>query len=340
MPTEGLPGAAARMTSAKLRVAIIGCGGIAVKQHAPAYQKLPNAQIVAGCDVVGEKAQNFARAFSCRAYTNYSEMLREESPDIVSVCTRENQHVEPTIAALEAGAHVLCEKIMAHTLEGGQAMLAAAEKSGRFLGLDYNYRFFPIFSRLKAAIEGGELGEVALINVYAHAFCFHHAIDLVRWLGGPVKEVSGQYTATVDPQYHFPVQCADFVYVPSRNASLTLRFANDALGVITASRFESLTSNMLRVDVVGEKGRLTAADIRIDDIIGRLTRSPENQEIEFYHDSERGFNVAFERSIRSFVEKSQGANNPAATGRDGYTILEIEHGLFASQRDQRGISLA
>ncbi len=198
-------------------------------------------------------------------------MLERERPDIVDVCTREHQHVEPVVAALEAGAHVLCEKIMAHTLDGGRAMLAAAarhpEGARRVLGVDYNYRFFPIFAKLKALIDGGELGEIALINAYTHAFCFHHAVDLVRWLGqscGPVMAVTGQYTATVDPKYHFQVQCPDFVYVPSRNAALTMRFAGDALGNITASRFEDLRVNMLRVDVVGERGRLTAGHCQLN----------------------------------------------------------------------------
>jgi predicted dehydrogenase len=324
----------------RLRVAFVGCGGIATRQHAPAYQKLPQVEIVAGCDVVAEKAQAFAGEFACRPYADYVEMLERERPDIVDVCTREHQHVEPVIAGLESGAHVLCEKIMAHTLAGGQAMLAAARRSGRVFGIDYNYRFFPIFARLKELIDGGELGEIALINAYTHAFCFHHAVDLLRWLGGPVESVSGQYTATVDPQYHFQVQCPDFVYVPSRNAAVTMRFAGGALGNITASRFEDLRVNMLRVDVVGERGRLTADGITTDNIMGRLTRTPGHENIPYYDGDDRGFNVAFERSIRAFVETVQGADTPAATGEDGYAVLEIERALVLSQQQGRVVPLA
>ncbi len=327
----------------RLRVAFIGCGGIATRQHAPAYQKLPQVEVVAACDVVPEKAQAFAQVFGCRPYTNYHEMLAQERPDIVDVCTREHQHIEPVIAALEAGAHVLCEKIMAHTLEGGRAMLAAAERSGRLLGIDYNYRFFPIFARLKELIDAGDVGEIALINAYTHAFCFHHAIDLLRWLGqacGPVTAVTGQYTATTDPRYHFQVQCPDFVYVPSRNAALTMRFASDALGNITASRFEDLRVNMLRVDVIGERGRLTADGITTQDIMGRLVRTPGHQELAYYDGTDRGFNVAFECAIRAFVEQVQGASTPAATGRDGYAVLQIERALVLSQTKRRIIALS
>lgn len=326
-----------------LRVAFIGCGGIATRQHAPAYRKLAQTEIVAACDVVAEKAQAFSEAFGCRRYSEYGEMLEREKPDIVDVCTREHQHVEPTIAGLESGANVLCEKIMAHTLDGGRAMVAAAEKSGRVLGVDYNYRFFPIFAELKRLIDSGELGEIAVLNAYTHAFCFHHAIDLLRWLGescGPVAAVTGQYAVTADPKYHFQVQCPDFVYVPSRGAALTMRFANDALGNITASRFEDLRVNMLRVDVIGERGRLTADGITTEDIMGRLARTPERQEIDYERPEDHGFNVAFERSIAAYVEMVRGGETPAATGRDGLAVLEIERGLVLSQAEGRAISLA
>jgi predicted dehydrogenase len=322
-----------------LRVAVIGCGGIAMSQHGPAYQKLAGVEIVAGSDVSAERAAAFVARFGGRAYTDYREMLARERPVIVDVCTPEDQHVEPTIAALEAGADVLCEKIMAHTLAGGRAMVAAAARTGRFLGIDYNYRFFPIFQELKRQLTAGELGELALLTVAAHAFCFHHAIDLLRWLGGPVEAVSGQYTATVDPRYHYRVQCPDFVYVPSRNASLVLRFASGALGVISASRFEDLHARMLRVEAVGEKGRLTADGITIDDIIGRLVRWPGGEEVPFYDGAERGFNVAFERSIRAFIERVRGAETDAATGEDGYAVLEIEHALVRANAEGRVIAL-
>ncbi len=329
-PGAGLP---------PLRVAVIGCGGIATSQHGPAYQKLAGVEIIAGCDIVAERAREFATRFACRAYTDYREMLEHERPDVVDVCTPEDQHVEPTIAALAAGADVLCEKIMAHTLAGGQAMVRTAARTGRFLGVDYNYRFFPIFQEVKRRLAVGELGQLALVTAYTHAFCFHHAIDLLVWLAGPVVTVVGQYTATEDPRYHYRVQCPDFVYVPSRNVCLTLRFASGALGVICASRFDDLHANMLRVEIVGEQGRLTADSIVIHDIIGRLTRWPEKAEITVDAGTERGFNVAFERAIRAFVERVRGAETDAATGEDGLTVLEIEHALKISQAEGREVAL-
>jgi predicted dehydrogenase len=341
--------------------------------------------------VLSEKAAALAERYGARAYDRYEAMLRQEQPDVVDVCTREHQHVEPVLAALEAGADVLCEKIMAHTLAGGQAMVAAAERNARFLGVDYNYRFFPIFARMREMVEAGELGEIALVNVYAHAYCFHHALDLAPWLArpsaGPAVAVSGRYTASDDPRYHFPVQCPDFVYVPSRNAVLTISFQSGALGAVSSSRFEDLRANMLRVDVVGEQGRLTADGITTADIMGRLTHvalgpaaagGAATREIRYYDGAERGFNVAFERSIAAFIaavrahragREGQALSRPAAgrspgtaglsrtqvgpspatagegmsqaaTGRDGYAVLRLERALVRSQAEGRAIALS
>ncbi len=320
-----------------LRGAFIGCGNIATRQHGPAFQTIPDVTIVAGCDLLPERAQAFTARFGGRPDTDLHTMLAAEQPAIVVVCTPEDQHVEPTLAALEAGAHVLCEKIMAHTLAGGQAMLAAARRTGRLLGLNDNYRFFPPFATLKRLLAEGALGEIAFLAVTAHAFCFHHALDRLRWLGGEVVALTGQGSTTADPQYHYPVPCPDFVYVPSRAASVVLRFASGARGTLTATRFEHLTTRLLRLEGAG--GRLVVDGLTRDDIVGRLTRWPEGQEIPTGEGPERGFALSFQQADRAFVARVRGAETPAATGEDGYAVLLLERALVLAQTTGRTIAL-
>jgi len=93
-------------------VAIIGCGGQG-SIHSDAYAQLPNVQIVGCCDVVPERAEQLASRYGAKVFTDFREMLTSLRPDIVSVCTLEGQHADATIAALQAGAHVLCEKMLA-----------------------------------------------------------------------------------------------------------------------------------------------------------------------------------------------------------------------------------
>ncbi|MCD6520100.1 MAG: Gfo/Idh/MocA family oxidoreductase, partial [Anaerolineae bacterium] len=147
---------------AKLRVAIIGAGGIARYAHAPGYKALEDrVELVAVCDVVRSKAEELARDFDIpRVYTDYREMLSQEKLDAVTVCTPNSAHKEPTIAALEAGAHVLCEKPIAMNLQEGREMVATARRLGKILQIGLHFRFRSETQALKRVIEAGELGEI------------------------------------------------------------------------------------------------------------------------------------------------------------------------------------
>src|SRR5690349_17916484 len=97
-----------------LRIGIIGTGKVSSLFHIPGYRECPDAEIVACADLNKERAEEFAREHNIpRAYDDYLKMLETEKLDAVSVCTPNYAHAEPTIAALRAGVHVLCEKPIA-----------------------------------------------------------------------------------------------------------------------------------------------------------------------------------------------------------------------------------
>ena len=125
----------------KLRVGIIGCGGIANGKHMPALRsQADKADMVAFCDIVVERAEKAAKEFGApgaKVYENYRELLEDGSIDVVHVCTPNRSHCEITVAALEAGKHVLCEKPMAKTAADAQKMLDAARKTGKKLTIGY-----------------------------------------------------------------------------------------------------------------------------------------------------------------------------------------------------------
>ena len=101
----------------KLKIGIIGCGGIANQKHMPSLSKLSNlAEMTAFCDVVEERAVKAAQQFGteeAKVYTDYKELLQDESIDLVHVLTPNLQHSFITVDALESGKHVMCEKPMA-----------------------------------------------------------------------------------------------------------------------------------------------------------------------------------------------------------------------------------
>jgi predicted dehydrogenase len=145
----------------KIRIGIIGGGGIARGAHIPGYQKLAAVEIVAVADVAPGKAEETAGLCGIpAAYTDYNEMLAAEGLDAVSVCTPNAFHKAPTIAALKAGCHVLCEKPIAMNLQEGQEMVEAAYKAGKTLQIGLNQRFSPDAQALKRFIDAGELGDI------------------------------------------------------------------------------------------------------------------------------------------------------------------------------------
>ncbi|NLX36280.1 MAG: Gfo/Idh/MocA family oxidoreductase, partial [Chloroflexi bacterium] len=145
----------------KIRVGIIGGGGIARGAHIPGYQKLSDVQIVAVADVAPGKAEETAGLHGIpAAYADYNEMLDKEGLDAVSVCTPNAYHKAPTIAALQAGCHVLCEKPIAMNLQEGRDMVEAAYKAGKTLQIGVNQRFSPEAQVLKRFVDAGELGDI------------------------------------------------------------------------------------------------------------------------------------------------------------------------------------
>ncbi|WP_174612984.1 Gfo/Idh/MocA family protein [Virgibacillus ihumii] len=143
-----------------LKVAVVGCGSIARNRHLPEYAAEENVQIKAVCDVVEERAMEMANLYGSDVYIDYHEMVKETEIDAVSVCTPNALHAPVSIAALEAGKHVLCEKPMATSSEEAEEMIQAAEKSGKKLMIAHNQRFVPSHQKARELIENGEIGKI------------------------------------------------------------------------------------------------------------------------------------------------------------------------------------
>lgn len=146
--------------SAKIRVAVIGCGAIAQRRHIPEYEVNPNVELVAFADPVLERAQTYAEKHDAKAYADYKQMLKEVKADAVSVCTPNYLHAPAAIAAANAGAHVLVEKPMATTAEECLAMIEAARKNGVYLMVGHNQRYMPPHVKAKEILDSGKLGSV------------------------------------------------------------------------------------------------------------------------------------------------------------------------------------
>jgi len=290
--------------SKKLKVGIIGCGGIAEQKHLPAIGKIEEAELTAFCDVVKEKAESLCKKFGAagaKTYTDYKELLKDGSIDVIHVGTPNSSHSPITVAALEAGKHVMCEKPMATSYEDAKKMIDTAKKTGKLLTIGYQYRCRPSTLYLKRVCERGDLGEI----YYAKAHAIRrrgvptwgvflkekeqgggplidigtHALDMTLWLmnnykpksvvGSVYKKLndnpdSGNIWGPWDPK-EYTVEDSAFGFITMENGSTIVLEASWALN--------TLDSGEAMCTLCGTKGGADMKDgLRINSSdLGKLT---------------------------------------------------------------------
>jgi len=177
-----------------LKWGLIGCGDIAHKRVAPALRDSPTCDFLAVSRARAELAESFAQVFGAqRCYRHWQELLNDGEIDAVYIATPVNLHAAQTIAAAEAGKHVLCEKPMAMNVKECDQMIAACRANNVKLGVAYYRHFYPVIGRLKSVIASGEIGDLVFAQINAFE-CFNPPSNHPRaWLlkkeqagGGPM----------------------------------------------------------------------------------------------------------------------------------------------------------
>lgn len=318
-----------------VRAAVVGCGG-AGRNHAAGYRRSSDAELIGVCDLDGERAAELGDEYGVPAFEDLTALLADHRSDVVSVATPEKHHVEPTVTALEGGADVLCEKIMADTIAGGRRMVEAAEETEGTLAVDYNYRYMPSFACIEEAIHDGTLGEVHLVSVDAHAYGWHHVLDLLTFLLGEPESVR----ATVE---HDPAMVAaqfrldDALYVPSHAVSATLDFGGGTLASVSASIHTSLDDHLIDLAVYADAGRVQLTGMTPDDSTGTVAPGPLSDELRTVESIT--LSESFARSVEAFADAIQSGRRPRTTGADGFRRLEVERAVVKSAESGEWVDL-
>jgi UDP-N-acetylglucosamine 3-dehydrogenase len=243
----------------QLQIGIVGLGRWA-EWHLQVIATMENACVSAVCSHSNERALEIARDYNVpKAYTDYRELVRDTSVDAVIVCTSEEQHCEPTLAAFENSKPVLVEKPIAHDLEDADRMINAAKKYNAILLPGHTLRFDPRYATLKDMIQDGKLGKLA--SIYAHRHIPNdrlswrptqlfmrtsvHDIDLILWyVGETPSDVCAMQSNVSDAP------------LPETNWIL-LRFPNGVIaGVATVGLVPMAAPGTLlaTMEVIGTKG--------------------------------------------------------------------------------------
>lgn len=169
---------------APIRIGLIGCGGIA-QSHLKALKQLPQFDVTAAADVDLDRARQACDDYDIpRAVADYAELF-DGSLDAVSICLPHHLHRDASVAASQAGLHVLCEKPMATTLSDADAMIAAADAAGRILMIGQVLRFRPANQKAREIIANGGIGEVR--QVVRRRYGFSKEYPRAPWSADPEK---------------------------------------------------------------------------------------------------------------------------------------------------------
>ena len=165
--TAGRSGA----TGERLKVGIVGGGGIAQVAHLPVLKKMRGVEVQAICDTDLPKARALADRFGVKdAFDDIEELLRYETLDAVVVCSPTHLHEAHIQAALSANLHVLVEKPLAMSATGAQRILRAVEKHNRVVMVGMNHRYRADVQIVRSFVQSGELGTIESVRGSWHVF--------------------------------------------------------------------------------------------------------------------------------------------------------------------------
>lgn len=152
-----------------LRVAVIGCG-FQGRLHVECFSRMPEVAVVAIADTDAGRLAEVGDSFRVKKrFADYRELLAAQPYDLVTICTMPVHHAAMTIAAFEAGAHVLCEKPLALNAAEGASMVEAGRRAGKPLAIGYNLRFTPNARTISSFIDGGRFGRPIYTRAWARA---------------------------------------------------------------------------------------------------------------------------------------------------------------------------
>jgi len=338
-----------------LNFAIVGCGVISAT-HAKCIAQIPDAKLVALCDIVEEKVQKLARDYPADIYTDYEEMLKREDIDVVSVLTPSGLHAEIGIAAAQAGKHVIVEKPIDVTLEKADRLIKACREAGVKLCSISQHRFDKAIVDIKKAVDSGKLGQLNFGGSHTKWYRTQeyydsgdwrgtwaldgggalmnqsiHYVDMLQYIMGPVEEVSA-YCAT---RAHERIEVEDI-------AVAAVKFKSGALGLIEGNT-AAYPGFCTRLDIYGTEGSVIVEN---DKIVEWKLKSGE----EYKADDQEISNIAglgsayitidsHQRQIQDMVNAIKEDREPLVNGEEGRKPLQIVLAIYESARTGRPVKL-
>lgn len=348
--------------SKKLKIGLIGAGGISTSCHMPGYASVPDqCEMVAVCDINKVSASAAAEKFGiAKVYSDYKELLEDPAIDAVSVTTPNALHKAPTIDALEAGKHVLCEKPLAMNGAEAKEMCRAAKKSGKILQVALQTRFGGPAKYMKQFIDSGNMGDIYYARAQAlrrrgvpHWGVFIdkekqgggplidigvHILDLTLFLMGYPKPISASGKTWdilgKDPGIaNFWGEYDRSKFTVEDFAAGFIRFENGAVVVLESSFMANMEGDPFQTQLFGTKA-------------GAIVRAWGDQPVRIFKELDRQYfellpqNVPYVESshtaeVQAFVAAILEGTPSPVPGENGLTLNAIFDAMYKSSETGR-----
>ncbi|NLI92269.1 MAG: Gfo/Idh/MocA family oxidoreductase [Peptococcaceae bacterium] len=338
----------------KLGFGVIGCGRIAPK-HTESIMAIPDAELLAVCDIIPEKAQDFAGKYNAQPYLDYKELLKREDIDVVTIATPSGNHAEIGIAAARAGKHVMVEKPMSMTLQQADLLIKTCRENGVKLGVIHQNRFNKSIKVLREALEAGRFGKLthgqASVRWNRNEEYYTqapwrgtklqdggvlmnqsiHNIDLLQWMLGPVDSVFG-YTQTALRN----IEMEDV-------AGAVLKFKNGAIGLIEAASTIYPKNIEETLNIFGETGSAIIGGIAVNRVeVWEFPDSEEEKKKIFTaqeNDPPTVYGFGHREIIEDMIQAVKLDRPPAVPGEEGRKALEVILAIYKCQETGQPVKL-
>lgn len=338
----------------KIKVALIGCGRIS-KNHLDSIEKhADNVQLAAVCDTDRQVLAEMEERYNVPAFHNYDDLLAKSDADLVILCTPSGIHPAQTIAAAQAGKHVMTEKPMATRWKDGMAMVRACDEARVRLFVIKQNRRNATLQLLKRALNEKRFGRIYMVhlNVFwtrpqdyydqavwrgtweldGGAFMNQssHYVDLLEWLIGPIADVQAM-TGTLARD----IEVED-------TGVLNVRWRNGVLGSMAVTMLAYPKNYEGSITILGENGTVRIGGVAVNDIQTwefKEEKDYDAQVKQANYQTTSVYGFGHPLYYKNVIDVMRGEAEPETDGREGLKSLEVLIAAYLSARDGKTVSL-